>query len=92
MAINTATHTASNTKLNAYAASGSLSSSKYTAKGVVWVLPSMFPANVMVAPNSPSARAHATATPAINEGESSLRVTFQNRSLGPEPIVAADSS
>ena len=35
---------------------------------MVWVRPWMLPANMMVAPNSPSARAHARAAPAINAG------------------------
>ena len=34
------------------------------ASGIVCVRPAKLPANVMVAPNSPSARAHASALPA----------------------------
>ena len=42
----------------AKAASGSVCNCSKTASGSVWVRPCRFPANVIVAPNSPSARAH----------------------------------
>ena len=45
-----------------------LSSARYTASGIVWVTPLKLPANVIVAPNSPSARAHVSAAPAASDG------------------------
>ena len=50
------------------AVSVSFCRARYTASGIVWVVPGRLPANVIVAPNSPSARAHARALPAASEG------------------------
>ena len=52
----------------------------------------MLPANVIVAPNSPSARAQATAVPASNAGASNRNVTRENLFVEDNPITAADSS
>ena len=59
---------------------------------VVWVRPWMLPANVIVAPNSPSARAHASAAPATSPGAMSGSVTRRNTVKRPAPSVAAASS
>ena len=45
------------------------------ASGMVWVRPGKLPANVIVAPNSPSARAHASTAPAIRPGRMAGSVT-----------------
>ena len=61
--------TASSTRLNTIAASVLPASSvTYTNNGSVCVLPAAFPANVIVAPNSPSARAQHNSAPAIERG------------------------
>ena len=59
---------------------------------MVWVLPGMLPANVMVAPNSPSARAHESALPAASAGAMSGSVTRRKMRQRPAPSVAAASS
>ena len=51
---------------------------RYTASGMVCVRPWMLPANVIVAPNSPSARAHASAAPATSDGARNGSVTRRN--------------
>ena len=48
------------------------------ASGMVWVRPGKFPANVIVAPNSPSARAHASTAPAMRPGRMAGSVTRRN--------------
>src|ERR1041384_3507180 len=53
---------------SATAASRSDCSAAYTASGIVCVRPGRLPANVVVAPNSPSARAHDVAPPAASDG------------------------
>src|ERR1019366_3483424 len=67
--------TMTSTRLSAIAASGLLSKAKKMAKGMVWVLPCRLPAKVIVAPNSPRARAQLSAAPATREGAMSGRVT-----------------
>ena len=62
------TLTASSTMLSAIATDRSDSSAVYTASGMVCVTPGKLPANVMVAPNSPSARAHESTAPATRAG------------------------
>src|SRR6185369_9196213 len=65
--ISTASDTARRTRLSANAASGR-----------VCVRPGTLPAKVMVAPNSPSARAHVSTAPATSEGRTSGSVTRRN--------------
>ncbi len=48
------------------------------ASGIVCVVPGKLPANVIVAPNSPSARAHASTAPAISAGRIAGSVTRRN--------------
>ena len=48
------------------------------ASGMVWVRPGKLPANVIVAPNSPSARAHASTAPAMSPGRIAGNVTRRN--------------
>src|SRR5581483_10711784 len=55
------------------------SMSRYTSSGVVWVVPEKLPAKVIVAPNSPSARAQVSAPPAARAGATAGRVTRRNR-------------
>src|SRR6266581_2624129 len=52
----------------------------------------MFDTKVMVAPNSPSARANASTPPAMIPGMASGRVTVRNARAGPAPSVAAAAS
>src|SRR6266511_5061232 len=59
---------------------------------MVWVEPGRLPAKVMVAPNSPSARAQHSAAPAPSDGPISGSVTRRNTSQRPAPRVAAASS
>lgn len=74
------------------AASGRSWSSRYTWSGRVWVVPGRFPAKVMVAPNSPSARAQVRAAPATRPGATIGRVTVRNTRTGDAPSEAAVSS
>ena len=64
----------------------------YTASGRVCVVPGKFPANVIVAPNSPRARAQHSTAPAKTEGAISGSVTRRNTSHRPAPRVRAASS
>src|SRR6478609_9038358 len=59
---------------------------------MVWVRPGEFPAKVIVAPNSPSARAQQSTAPATSEGPISGRVTRRNAVSRDAPSVAAASS
>src|SRR3954451_14459381 len=59
---------------------------------MVWVRPGKFPANVTVAPNSPSARAQHSTAPAATPGATSGNVTWVNVVQRPAPSVAAASS
>src|ERR1700682_3668291 len=92
--ISTASETASSTRLNTIAASGFglVSSARYTASGMVWVRPGKLPAKVMVAPNSPSARAQQSTAPATSEGRTSGNVTRQSTVQRLAPRVRAASS
>src|SRR5581483_6200274 len=91
-ATRTPSDTASSTTLKRIPASGRLSSDTYTSSGSVCVLPGKLPANVMVAPNSPSARAQASAAPATSAGRRSGSVTRRKTVHGPAPSVRAASS
>src|SRR5690606_21730799 len=88
----TATETASRTRLSTIAASGSVSSARQTASGIVCVRPGKLPANVIVAPNSPSARAQHSTAPATTPGATSGSVTRRKTVQRPAPRVAAASS
>src|SRR6266568_6048801 len=59
---------------------------------MVCVRPGKFPAKVIVAPNSPSARAQHSTAPAISEGRTSGRVTLQRTVQRLAPSVRAASS
>ncbi|CAI4166363.1 hypothetical protein CCOS2040_14690 [Streptomyces albidoflavus] len=74
------------------AASGESWRRRYTWSGRVWVAPGRFPAKVIVAPNSPSARAQVRAAPAASAGASSGSVTVAKTRSGPAPSEAAVSS
>ena len=74
------------------ASSGSFSSAENRASGRVRVRPCRLPAKVMVAPNSPSARAQARTRPAMSEGSASGRRTRTSRVHGEAPRVLAASS
>ncbi len=91
MASSTATDSARRRTDIATAASRSLCSAMYTASGIVWVTPGMLPANVMVAPNSPSARAQVIAAPASREGKASGSITRSRVRPGDDRSVAAAS-
>src|SRR5207247_5307176 len=75
-----ASATASRTRLSMIATSGRVSRAMYTASGRVGVAPGRFPANVIVAPNSPRARAQESTAPAKTEGAISGGVTRRNTS------------
>ena len=60
--------TASSRMLRAMATSRSDSRAVYTASGIVCVTPGRLPAKVIVAPNSPSARAQQSTPPATMDG------------------------
>ena len=62
------------------------------ASGMVWVVPGKLPANVIVAPNSPSARAQASTAPAASDGPISGSVTRRKTVQRPAPSVRAASS
>ena len=79
-------------RLSISATSGRLSSATSTASGSVCVTPGRLPANVMVAPNSPSPLAHARTAPANRDGPMSGRVTSRKTSQRPAPSVRAASS
>ena len=57
------------------------------ASGSVSVFPWRLPANRMVAPNSPKARAHASAAPAESPGRARGTATRKNVRTGPAPSV-----
>ena len=59
---------------------------------MVWVRPGKLPAKVIVAPNSPSARAQHSTAPAATPGATSGSVTRRNAVQRPAPSVAAASS
>src|SRR2546421_3693918 len=62
------------------------------ASGIVCVRPGKLPAKVIVAPNSPSARAQQSTAPATSEGRTSGSVTRQNTVERLAPSVRAASS
>ena len=80
--------TASSTRLSTIADPGSVSSARYTASGIVCVTPLKLPAKVIVAPNSPSARAHVSAAPAASDGAIAGSVTRRSTVQRPAPSVA----
>ncbi len=88
----TTIETVSSTRLSTIAEPGSTSRARYTASGVVCVTPLKLPANVMVAPNSPSARAQVRAAPAASDGPIDGSVTRRNTVQRLAPRVAAASS
>ena len=59
---------------------------------MVWVRPGKLPAKVIVAPNSPSARAQHSTAPAPSDGPTSGRVTRRKVVSREAPRVAAASS
>src|SRR5690606_10719804 len=91
-AISTSSETTTMTRLMATAASRSLSSATKTASGSVCVRPWRLPAKVMVAPNSPSARAQVRTVPATSEGAIIGSVTRRITVQRPAPSVAAAPS
>src|SRR5918999_75471 len=62
------------------------------ASGAVWVVPARFPANTIVAPNSPRARAQHRVEPATRAGAVAGRVTVRRIISLLAPSVAAASS
>ena len=62
------------------------------ASGTVWVTPRKDPANISVAPNSPSARPQASARPAISPGSAAGIATRANVVASPAPSVREASS
>ena len=64
----------------------------YTAIESVCVLPGMLPATISVAPNSPSARANASSTPARMPRVASGSVTRKKTATGARPSTLAASS
>src|SRR5437588_2373536 len=88
----TAIDSVNRTRLRRTATPGRCWSSRYTASGSVWVRPGKLPAKVMVAPNSPSARAQHRAAAAPSEGANAGSTTRRRVNHGPAPRVAAASS
>ena len=62
------------------------------ASGMVWVTPGRLPAKVIVAPNSPSARAQVSTVPAASEGQISGSVTRRKTVQRFAPRLRAASS
>ena len=62
------------------------------ANGMVWVSPVRFPANIMVAPNSDKALAHARPRPVTMAGAASGNVIRKKVRQGETPKVCATSS
>src|SRR5215207_4733072 len=91
-ATSTRNDTAISTRLRTSASSASVSSARYVAIGTVLVRPGKLPANVIDAPNSPSARAHASTAPAISAGRIVGSVTRRNTYHREAPSVRAASS
>src|SRR5699024_6498118 len=88
----TSTETTNSTRLSTIATFGSVSNARYVANGSVRVSPGKFPAKVIVAPNSPNARAQHNTAPAAIPGATLGNVTRRNVSQRPAPNVAAASS
>ena len=57
------------------------------ASGMVWVSPVRLPANIMVAPNSDKARAHARANPVTIAGDANGNVIRKKVIVGETPNV-----
>src|SRR5918994_27697 len=88
-----AMETATITRLSAIAVSASPRLiAPYAARGSVCVVPGKLPANVIVAPNSPSARAQHRTAPASTPGATLGRVTRRKVVQPDAPRVAATSS
>ena len=62
------------------------------ARGIVCVRPVKFPANMIVAPNSETARAHARAAPPTSAGQDHGSGSRQNVPHGATPNVRGTSS
>ena len=92
MAASTVADPASSNTDNARALSRSVSIAVIIAKGMVWVSPIRFPANIRVAPNSDKARAQARPNPVITEGPASGNVVRQKVAHGDTPRVCETSS
>src|SRR5262249_54998375 len=88
----TTSETASSTRLRAIAPPRLVWSSTKIASGIVCVSPRRLPANRIVAPNSPRARAQVNAAPAITEGAMSGSTTRRNVVNRRAPSGAAASS
>ncbi len=69
-----------------------LSMVEIIAKGMVWVSPVKLPANIMVAPNSDKARAHAKPNPVTIAGDAKGNVIRKKVLHGEIPNVCATSS
>jgi len=70
----------------------SVSRAWYTASGIDWVTPGKLPAKVMVAPNSPRARAQQSTAPATSEGPTRGKVIRLKVVHCEAPSVEAASS
>src|SRR5260370_13789287 len=88
----TTNETSRRTRLRMKEDSGLVSRRRYTANGTVWVTPGRLPANVIVAPNSPSARAQHKTEPAKTDGPISGSVTRVNTLQRLAPNARAASS
>ena len=66
--------------------------SEYTTSGSVWVRPSKLPANMIVAPNSPSARAQVITSPAASAAPASGTVINRKSCASVAPSTRAASS
>ena len=89
------TPNAASTRIAAAAIDASRSppwNSLYTTSGSVWVRPSMLPANMIVAPNSPSARAQVMTRPAASAVRASGNVIDRNSRHSEAPSTRAASS
>ena len=91
-AINTASEPANRSADMANADPVSVSIAVKMAKGMVWVRPVRLPANIIVAPNSEMARAHANASPPRIDGAAKGIVTRQNVAQGDTPKLWEMSS
>src|SRR3990167_2036608 len=91
-ASNTATHTTEVMSTSRWATSSCPAcTASYTAIDSVCVLPGMLPATISVAPNSPSARAKPSSTPARMPRQASGSVTRQNTPASEMPSTRAAS-
>ena len=88
----TAKEIATNTRLTSTARSASTSRARYASSGRVLVTPGRLPAKVIVAPNSPRARAHVSTAPATSAGRTLGNVTLRNTYHSVAPSERAASS